>query len=188
MLENQARVVMFTARAPTLNASTGEGMLAVFAAECAEAGMTVEETKAALEEKIPLTRTFALVKDLKFAVRGGRVPGYVKPIADLLRITPIIRTFPDGRVTNGGFLFGRRRRLGRFAELVVNNSVVDGPTRLSIGHALCEEDAAALKAHLLELIPEVSRISITDLGSALGVHGGPGTVLVATMPDRREDR
>ena len=169
----------------SLNASTGEGMLAVFAAECAEAGMTIEETRAALDEKIPLTRTFALVKDLKFAVRGGRVPGYVKPIADLLRITPIIRTFPDGRVTNGGFLFGRRRRLGRFAELVVNNSVITGPTRLSIGHALCEEDAETLKIHLLELIPEVSRISITELGSALGVHGGPGTVLVATMPDRR---
>ena len=166
----------------SLNASTGEGLLAVFAAECAEAGMTLETTLAALEEKIPLTRTFALVKDLKFAVRGGRVPGYVKPIADLLRITPIIRTFPDGRVTNGGFLFGRRRRLRRFAELVVKHSAIDGPTRVSIAHALCLEDAEELGQHMVDLVPEVSRVSITELGSALGVHGGPGTVLVATMP------
>ena len=167
----------------SLNASTGEGLLAVFAAECAEAGMTLGTTLAALEEKIPLTRTFALVKDLKFAVRGGRVPGYVKPIADLLRITPIIRTFPDGRVTNGGFLFGRRRRLRRFAELVVKHSAIDGPTRVSIAHALCLEDAEELGQHMVDLVPEVSRVSITELGSALGVHGGPGTVLVATMPD-----
>ncbi len=167
----------------SLNASTGEGLLTVFAAECAEAGMSIEETIQALEARIPVTRTFALVKDLKFAVRGGRVPGYVKPIAELLRITPIIRTFPGGRITNGGFLFGRRRRIRRFAELVVRHSAIDGPMRVSIGHALCEADAESLKAHFLELIPEVSRVSITELGSALGVHGGPGTLLAATMPE-----
>jgi DegV family protein with EDD domain len=167
----------------TLNASTGEGLLAVFAAECAEDGMTVEATRAALETQIPRTKTFALVKDLKFAVRGGRVPAYVKPIADLLRITPIIRTFPDGRVTNGGFLFGRRRRIRRFAAYVVKNSVLEGPMRVSIGHALCPEDAEALGDALCRLLPEVSRVSITELGSALGVHGGPGTLLAATMPE-----
>lgn len=167
----------------SLNASTGEGLLVVFAAECAEDGMTIEAARAALDAQIPRTKTFALVKDLKFAVRGGRVPGYVKPIADLLRITPIIRTFPDGRVTNGGFLLGRRRRIRRFAEYVARRSVVEGPMRVSVGHALCRDDADTLAETLRELLPEVSRVSITELGSALGVHGGPGTLLVATMPE-----
>lgn len=167
----------------SLNASTGEGMLTVFAAECAESGMSLDETKAALAKQIPDTRTFALVKDLKFAVKGGRVPGYVKPVADLLRVTPIIRTFPDGRITNGGFLFGRRRRLRRFAELVISESVEKRPLRISIGHALCLDDAEELKSLVIELAGDVSRATIAELGSALGVHGGPGTVLVATMPE-----
>ncbi len=169
----------------SLNASTGEGLLVVLAAECAEAGMTLKDTRRLVDAQIPLTRTFALVKDLRFAVRGGRVPAYVKPVAELLRVTPIIRTFPDGRVTNGGFLFGRRRRISRFARYVLKHSAIEGPTRIAIGHALCEDDARELSGKLLELIPDVSRVSITELGSALGVHGGPGTLIVATMPEPR---
>ena len=168
----------------TMNASTGEGLLTVFAAECAEAGMSLEAAREEIEKRIPLTRTFALVKDLTFAVRGGRVPGYVKPVAEFLRITPIIRTLPDGRVTNGGFLFGRRRRLRRFAEFVVKHSAVDGPAHIAVGHALCRDDALELRAILEALIPDVKRSTITELGSALGVHGGPGTLIAATMPDR----
>ncbi|MEO1244790.1 MAG: DegV family protein [Pseudomonadota bacterium] len=171
----------------TLNASTGEGLLAVFAAECAEAGMTLEDTLRELEARIPLTRTFALVNDLKFAVRGGRVPGYVKPVAEFLRVTPIIRTHPDGRVTNGGFLFGRRRRIERFAELVAKNSAVSGAMHVAIGHALAAEDADTLRAAMREVLPEIHRLTITELGAALGVHGGPGTLIVATMPEKLPD-
>ncbi len=166
----------------SLNASTGQGMLAVLAAECAEAGMSLEETRSVLDTQIPRTRTFALVKDLNFAVRGGRVPGYVKPVADVLRITPIIRTFPDGRVTNGGFLLGRRRRVSRFARYVISHSIVEGPMCVSIAHALCPDEARELADQFRADLPEVQRITITDLGSALGVHGGPGTLLAATMP------
>ena len=57
--------------------------------------------------------------------------------------------------------------------------------RVSVGHALCREDADTLAETLRELLPEVSRVSVTELGSALGVHGGPGTLLVATMPEFR---
>ncbi len=166
----------------SMNASTGQGMLAVLAAECAEAGMSLEETREVLDKQIPRTRSFALVKDLNFAVRGGRVPSYVKPVADLLRITPIIRTFPDGRVTNGGFLLGRRRRIKRFARFVIDNSVIEGPTCVTIAHALCPDDARELEEQFRSELPDLRRIAITELGSALGVHGGPGTLLAATMP------
>ena len=168
----------------TRNVSTGQGLLTVFAAECAAAGMSLANTREAIEKRLPLTRGFALVKDLSFAVRGGRVPGYVKPVAERARITPIIRTLPDGRITSGGFLFGRQRRLRRFARHIVRHSVIDGATHIAIGHALCADDARELRAILEALIPDVKRATITELGSMLGVHGGPGTLAVATMPDR----
>ena len=164
--------------------STGQGLLTVFAAECAAAGMSLANTRKAIEKRLPLTRGFALVKDLSFAVRGGRVPGYVKPAAERLRITPIIRTLPDGRITSGGFLLGRQRRLRRFARHIVRHSVIDGATHIAIGHALCADEARELRAILEALIPDVKRATITELGSMLGVHGGPGTLAVATMPDR----
>jgi DegV family protein with EDD domain len=165
------------------NASTGEGMLVVLAAECAEAGLSIEQARSIIDAQIPRTRAFALVNDLTFAVKGGRVPGYVKPVADVLRISPIIRTFPDGRVTNGGFLFGRRRRVRNFTHYVIKHSVIDGPMHIAIGHALCPEDAEQLADCFRAELSDIKRLTVTELGSALGVHGGPGTLLVATMPD-----
>ena len=53
---------------------------------------------------------------------------------------------------------------------------------VSIAHALCPEEAHELADQFRDQLPEVKRVSITELGSALGVHGGPGTLLAATMP------
>ena len=58
----------------SLNASFGEGLLAVFAAECAEAGLSADATIKAVNSLIPRTRTYCVIGDLDCAVRGGRVP------------------------------------------------------------------------------------------------------------------
>jgi dihydroxyacetone kinase-like predicted kinase len=53
----------------SLNASLGEGLLAVFAAECAAAGRSAESTIAAIQRLIPETRTYAVLGNLDHAVR-----------------------------------------------------------------------------------------------------------------------
>ena len=133
---------------------------------------------------IPETLTYALVKDFRYAVRGGRVPAYVKSIAEVLRLTPVIRTVPDGRVATGGFLLGRRNRLQKFARYVAKRAASDAPSIIAIGHALCREDADELARLLRDEIPSIERLITMDLGTALGVHGGPGTIIVATQPHR----
>jgi DegV family protein with EDD domain len=167
------------------NASLGQGLLAVAAAEYAKAGLSVEDAIAAVEKLIPETRTYGLLKDLRFAVRGGRVPRWVKTIADLLRATAIIRTVPDGRVASGTFLFGRRKRIPRFARYVARLTPAAGTLDVAIGHALCPEDAAELERELQQRLDNIHRTTITDIGAALGVHGGPGTLIVATQPYSR---
>jgi DegV family protein with EDD domain len=167
------------------NASLGQGLLAVAAAEYAKAGLSVEDAIAAVEKLIPETRTYGLLKDLRFAVRGGRVPRWVKTIADLLRATAIIRTVPDGRVASGTFLFGRRKRIPRFARYVARLTPAAGTLDVAIGHALCPEDAAELEHELQQRLDNIHRTTITDIGAALGVHGGPGTLIVATQPYSR---
>jgi DegV family protein with EDD domain len=167
------------------NASLGQGLLAVAAAEHAKAGLSVEDAIAAVERLIPETRTYGLLKDLRFAVRGGRVPRWVKTIADLLRATAIIRTVPDGRVASGTFLFGRRNRIQRFARYVARRTPAADSLDVAIGHAVCPEDAAELELELRHRFDNIHRTTITDIGAALGVHGGPGTLIVATQPYSR---
>lgn len=169
----------------SLNASLGQGLLAVAAAEYAKAGLSIEDAIAAVEKLIPETRTYGLLKDLRFAVRGGRVPRWVKTIADLLRATAIIRTVPDGRVASGTFLFGRRNRIPRFARYVARLTPTAESLDVAIGHALCPEDAAELERELRQRLGTIHRTTITDIGAALGVHGGPGTLIVATQPYSR---
>ena len=100
------------------NASLGQGLLVVAAAECARAGMSIEDTLDTVKSLIPDTRTYGMLHDLRYAVRGGRVPGWVKTLADLLGATAVIRTVPDGRVATGTFLFGGKNRVRKFARYV----------------------------------------------------------------------
>ncbi len=167
------------------NASLGQGLLVVAAAECAKAGLSVQDAIATVERLIPETRTYGLLKDLRFAVRGGRVPRWVKTIADLLRATAIIRTVPDGRVASGTFLFGRKHRIRRFARYVARKTPPAESLDMAIGHAVCREDAVALERELRRYFDNIHRTTITDIGAALGVHGGPGTLIVATQPYSR---
>jgi DegV family protein with EDD domain len=163
------------------NASLGQGLLAVYAAECAESGLDAPDTLQAVEALIPQTRTYGLIRDLRYAVKGGRVAGYVKKIADLLRVTPVLLNTADGRIAAGGILPGRRKLLGKFARFIAKRSNGAARLRLAIGHALCEEDARKLERCLRASMPGIESITITELGAAFGVHGGPGTLVVAVQ-------
>jgi DegV family protein with EDD domain len=97
------------------NGSMGQGQLAVLAAECAEAGLDVDRAIAAVEAQVPQTTSYIILKDLQYAVRGGRLPAWVKTIADMLRLTPIIYTTDEGKLGLSSFLFGRTNWIEKFA-------------------------------------------------------------------------
>jgi len=166
----------------SFNASLGQGQLVVFAAECAKAGLGAKETIAAVEALIPHTQTFAVLSDLRYAVRGGRLPRWVKTVADLLRLTPIVRTTNDGRVAAGTFFFGKRSRVKKFARHIASRMGRYESLNIAIAHAICPDDAVELERHLREMLPQISRLTTTYLGAGLGAHGGPGTLLVAAQP------
>ena len=172
----------------SLNASNGQGLVAVYAAECAQAGMDADSTIKALQDIRRHTRSFAFVDDLSFAVRGGRVPGYVKKIADFLKVTPVLVSTADGRIKAGGIVAGRRDPLPGFARFVARRMPGQEPMRVSIGHALCEQKARRLKDLLQQAIPEIRHTTICELGSALGVHAGAGALVVGLQPDRPPKR
>ncbi len=161
------------------SASLGEGLIAMEAAELAQAGCGLDEIAARLEGSIARTRAWGLLRDVSFAVRGGRVPRYLEPVADLLRLTPIIRTHPDGRIAPGGALFGKRRLVDRFARRIAAQTDPGRRYRLAVAHASDPDGAERLLGRLLELLPAVHGHHLTEVGSALGVHGGPGTLVVA---------
>jgi DegV family protein with EDD domain len=164
----------------SLNASTGQGLLAMYAAECSAAGQDAEAVIAATRAMLPRTRTFGMVGSLECAVRGGRVPRWIKRVAEALRLTPVLHADGEGRVTPGGVLFGRHDTTAKFARFVRRRMRRDCSYRVLVGHANCEVQGQ----WLLEMLraPNVEYARLVALGSALGAHGGPGMLVVAFQP------
>ena len=161
----------------SLNASLGQGLVAMYAAECAQAGYDASRVIEATRAILPKTQTFGLVGSLEYAVRGGRVPRWVKNTADRLRLMPVLHATHDGRVTAGGVLFGRERLKEKFARFIRRRMRGDVPYRLLVGHANCEADGQWLLDALAT--DNVVYRRLLPCGTAFGVHGGPGLLVVA---------
>lgn len=163
----------------TGNASLGQGLVALRAAEAAAAGASVEEVERVARDAARATRTFACLATLDYAVRGGRVPGWARTVAETLHVTPLLATFPDGRISIGGALFGRRNLTGKFARFV-RRRIPHGPRwRLAVGHANAAGEAARLRDAIVAGRDDIETAFVVPIGTALGVHGGPGCLVVA---------
>lgn len=166
------------------NASVGQGLVTIAAAEAAAAGDDIEAVAAAASDALEKTRTFALLKDIKFAVRGGRVPAFVGTVAKWLRLNVILHTHPDGRIAAGSGLIGRVNLRQRFARHVVKQLGPVTPKeklRILVGHGDLPHEAQLLQADLRKLLDptRIEWLEVTDMSPAVGVHGGPGTLIVA---------
>lgn len=163
------------------NVSLGQGLLTMYAAECALAGYDGARVAAAVEAMRAKTRTWGLLAGLDYAVRGGRVPAFVRTFSRLLRCSPVLTNLTDGRIAPGGAIFGRRDLTVRFAHFVTRRLRADTTYRIAVGHADAEVEGGRLLEALRAGIPQLDSGYLTPLGTALGVHGGPGMLVVGTQ-------
>lgn len=166
----------------SLNASLGEGLLAVFAAECAAAGLSAETALDGLRQLIPQTHTYAVLGNLDYAVRGGRIPGWVRLLATGLRMTPIVHRTPQGEIKLKTCLVGRQNIPARFARYVARQLRGEKDLVVAIGHAVNPDALATVRATLEASLPRLMKLTEAELGTALGVHGGPGTLMISAQP------
>jgi DegV family protein with EDD domain len=151
----------------------------MYAAECARAGYSGEEVVAATNRIIELTHVFGLIPDLTYAVRGGRIRKGQKWLVDLLRVNPILIVTEDGHVKTGGVIRRHGNPVKRFARYVSRRLDPSKTYRLAVGHADCRDLAEQLRDALVISVRSVDAIYLTEIGSVLGAHGGPGTLVAA---------
>lgn len=154
--------------------SMGLGLVAMAAARSAIAGDGLSDVVAETNKAIARTKMLGMFRTLKYMVRGGRVSRAQGLIGSLLSVKPML-TFRDGEVVRAGAVRTVQQgidRLFEFAEGAVHIS------DLAIVHSQVAEQAQELVSRLSYLVPE-GRITVSQLGPALGVHGGPGVLLVA---------
>jgi DegV family protein with EDD domain len=173
------------------NASLGQGLIAMHAAEYAQAGYSGDEVAAAAHDAAQRTITFGLLGRLDFAVRGGRVPRLVGKLASLLHVAPILMNHPDGKISSGGVLLGTKNLRKQFAAFVRRRIRPERRYRIAVGHANAESEGQRLLEEITGGLVNVESSYLTPLGTALGVHGGPGMLVVGLQdcvpPRRRTD-
>jgi DegV family protein with EDD domain len=155
--------------------------LAIAAAEKAATGADAAAVLAHVAALKPKTRTFALARDIRHAVRGGRVPRWAGWIASALRATPIAKVVPEGRLKPCAALFGSARAPQRFADYVARQVPANARWRLIVGHCDAAEDGAALLAALRTRL-DIAEGWLVETGPAVGAHAGPGALVACLQP------
>ena len=173
-IEQRGRVTVID----SANAAAGEGLIAMHAAECANAGLGAEAVIASVRACIARTFTFASLKTLDAGVRGGRVPAWARTIANLLGVSPYLKTTPDGRIAIGGFLLGRANLTEKFARLVLRRIDLKRRYRVIVSHANAAVEGERLLGLLKASRPNIVESWLVPLGPAVGVHGGAGMLVV----------
>ena len=164
------------------SASAGLGLIVMKAASLAKAGKSKEEIISLLPEIISTSKVFLAVKDLQYVVKGGRLPAWVKSIADFLHIRPVLSTKENGAIGAAGVLMGTENLPEKLSKFVLSKMEKDTQYTVSVGHSNALEDGKKLMELIQQGHSHIDNIYLQDMGCALGVHAGPGSLVTAIQP------
>lgn len=157
----------------SLAASAGQGLFVYLAVQNRDAGMSLEENAAALEADILHICHWFTVDDLVYLKRGGRVNAATALLGAALNVKPVLHVDNEGHLIKMFQVHGRKKSIRLMAQKLGETILPDSP--IFISHGDCPEDAEMLRS-ILEKEYGKSVMLITDIGSVIGAHSGPGTL------------
>ena len=159
----------------TLAASLGQGMIIYYAAKKKEAGATIEEVRAFVEnEKLHMCHWFT-VDDLNYLKRGGRISAATAAVGTMLSIKPVMHMDNEGHLVAVGKARGRKAALCQLLDTMGElGEGLEGQTTF-ICHSDCMDDAQYVASQMKERFG-VAQVNINWIGPVIGAHTGPGTI------------
>lgn len=169
-----------------LSASAGLGLWIRFAVDMRDAGKTIEETAKYIEEnRLSMCHWFT-VDDLVYLKRGGRISPAVAFVGGMLGIKPVMHVDNDGHLANVNKVRGRRAAIRAIAERYAALAKDKENGVIYISQADCYADAEALVADIQALTGRTKGADhITDVGTVIGSHSGPGTLALFFLGTER---
>jgi DegV family protein with EDD domain len=155
--------------------SAGLGLIVMAAARIAQSGAGLPKVRNEANKAINQVDMFGMFETMKYLARSGRVSKTIATASRILNVMPLL-TFHDGEIVRAGLVRTISKGMDKIYEFVKNNIPI---SELIIVHSEVPDQANQMKQRLLEFVEE-GKISIAELGAGLGVHGGPGVLLVAT--------
>lgn len=143
----------------------------------ANAGKSVEEIVAYLEEKMDTIKSFLVPADFDYLRRGGRLSPLVSYVGQAAKLVPVMTQTEDGcRLTIAGIRRGFPHAFKFIAKALQDRGIGKG-WRVYISHADAPAQAELVLKTLKENMPEAV-YEILPLSPAFITQGGPECVAV----------
>lgn len=159
------------------SASFGHGMQVILAAQMAEAGASVDEIVAALQDRHDDCQIYFLVDTLQYLQKGGRIGKASALIGSLLNIKPILSLESDGSIFPVDKARGSKKAIAKIVDLL-KEAYGNTEVMLVVGYT-DEQDPIAkeLEARVTSEL-NIKEVHYTYIGAVIGTHTGPGTSAV----------
>jgi DegV family protein with EDD domain len=156
-------------------ASSALGLVVVEAARAAEQGADLAQTIEVAHDMMPRVHYLAMVDDLYYLARTGRIGKAMAWAGSLLNIKPIV-----GHDTSVGVTVPvdrprtRVKAVSRLLELM-EERIGESRAHIIVNHADEQEDGEKLKAEIASRF-NCAEIYLTEFTPGMGVHAGPGVL------------
>jgi len=184
---NSARTAMETARTALKNvsieviecttAAAGQGLVALAAARAAASGKVLDEIKQTINSIMHRVNLFAVIDNLRYLARSGRVPQAAAIVDSILNIKPLF-TLNHANPRLVGLPTSVKGAIGRIVNLISKTTHDGNPLHIAVMHADALEQATSLKEKITSRF-NCQEIYITEFTPVMGVHTGPGLLGVA---------
>jgi DegV family protein with EDD domain len=154
--------------------SVALGLITIVAAESASQGkgfpQVLEETKEAINN----IHSLCLLDTLKYLEKGGRIGKARALLGTVLNIKPLI-TVKDGEVVPVGQVRSRSKGIEQLLKFVKGATEIED---IAVGYSTTEDDAESLSQQIASIFTK-PKVRLLRLGTTLGVHTGPGSLIVS---------
>lgn len=168
----------------TLCACMGEALLLYYVLKQKAEGKTIEEAAEWAESnKLHICHNVT-VDDLFHLHRGGRLSKASAVLGSMVKIKPIIHMDDKGTLQVLGKERGRKKSLNKIVEMAAERAEGWDNEIIMITHGDCIDDAEYV-ADLIRKKMGIDNILISNIGTVIGSHTGPGVVATFCMGNKR---
>ena len=155
------------------------GFMVLAAARAAADGASLQECKKIAVEAYSHIGVYFVVDTLKYLHAGGRIGGAKRFVGTALRIKPVLE-IRDGKIEAVKSVISMSKAIAAMVELVEKDIAGRTPVRISVFHALAENEARELLDYTVKKFNAAEGI-LSYVSPVVGSHVGPGTLSIAYM-------
>ena len=161
----------------SLQASMGQGMVAIAAAKPAKQGAALEEVVRVTQSAVGRCHMLGLIETLEYLEKGGRIGKARAFLGTLLKIKPLI-TIRDGEAQELAKERTKARGLARLQQIARDFAPIE---ELCVLYTTNPRDADLLLENLKDLLPEGKEPFLGRMGPVFGTYVGPGCVGIGLL-------